>query len=73
MNSALECKLADADSYNDLAEEYYKIRDYHKALEYYDKSYISYLEILGDEHLKSIQTSEKIRDVIGKLSNHHAD
>jgi tetratricopeptide (TPR) repeat protein len=68
MNSKLDSKLIDADSYHELANKYYNKGEYHEALKCYDKAYILYLDILGDDHHKSIQVSEKVRNVIIKLS-----
>ncbi len=68
MESKLDNKLLHADTYHELADKYYNKGEYHKALECYDKAYISYLDLLGDEHSKSIQVSKKVRDVIIKLS-----
>ena len=64
----LEYKLVEADSYIELGDKYYNKSEYTKALECYDKAFISYLEIYGDEHPESMKLSSKVEEVMTKIS-----
>lgn len=63
----LEYKLIDADSYISIGDNYYNSGDYNNALECYNRAFISYLEVYGNNHPESVKISEKVNEITEKM------
>ncbi len=63
----LEHKLIDAENYLELGDKHYEEKELKYALECYERAFVSYLEVYGDVHPKSVDVSRKVNEVLEEI------
>ncbi len=71
IDTMMEYKLIDAESYFNMAETFFNNDDLNSALECYDRAYISYLEVYGNKHQRVTDIYKKVQKTLELIAKNN--